>query len=607
MGSLLERTWTWEFALPPEALWPVLADTVRFNEAAGFPRYELLEKPRPDGSVERIGTARLGPFRLSWAEGDFDFVAGRGFTQRRRFLRGPVRGLEAHMALEPTGAGTSVFWRLRLEASNLLVAESLRLAWLPHTGRILDRLVRDGAAFAAGQRAVPYDLGPPHLGDGAARLRNLAAKLDHPLKKRLIEFLSTAPDVDVARIRPRRLARLWNAGDRDVIELCLAATKGGILDLHWGLLCPRCRGAKAIVASLDALPKGAHCQSCNIDYGRDFVRNVEASFRPTPSVRSIAVGGFCLSSPVLTPHVAVQQRLAPGETRRLDLALPAGRWRVRTLEPGEALELDHPGGALPEIAVEGAALRLGSESGALRNAGAVARTVVVESREWAREALTAHEVTTLQLFRDLFGAETLRPGDDVAIEQVTLMFTDLRGSTALYGRLGDARAYGLVREHFAYLAAAIRHHDGAIVKTIGDAVMAAFADPADAVRAALDVQRGVAAFNRSSGWSAICIKLGLHAGPCIAVTLNDRLDYFGSTVNLAARLQGRSEGDDLVLSASLAEDPAVAPLLGDLGLEEETARLKGFEAPVRLFRLRTVDVAKPVDASAAGLATPAGP
>src|SRR5689334_3623144 len=225
MGSLLERTWTWEFNLPPEALWPVLADTTRFNEAAGFPRYELFENPRPDGSVERIGTARLGPFRLSWAEGDFDFVAGRGFTQRRRFLRGPVRGLEAHMALEPTGAGTRVSWRLRLEASNLLVAESLRLAWLPHTGRILDRLVRDGAAFAAGQRAVPYDLDPPHLGDGAARLRNLAAKLDHPLKQRLLEFLSTAPDIDVARIRPRRLARLWDAGGREVIELCLAATK----------------------------------------------------------------------------------------------------------------------------------------------------------------------------------------------------------------------------------------------------------------------------------------------------------------------------------------------------------------------------------------------
>jgi class 3 adenylate cyclase len=389
--------------------------------------------------------------------------------------------------------------------------------------------------------------------------------------------------------------------------LCLAATKGGILELHWDLLCPRCRGAKATVASLDALPKGAHCPSCNIEYGRDFARNVEASFRPAPTIRLVAEGGFCLASPILTPHVAVQLHLEPGETRLLDVGLPAGPWRLRTLEPGAAADLDHGGGILPGIAIEETALRLGAPSGTVRNDGTLARTLVVESREWAKEALTAHEVTTLQLFRDLFGAETLRPGDEVAIEQVTLMFTDLRGSTALYGRLGDARAYGLVREHFAYLAAAVRRHDGAIVKTIGDAVMAAFADPADAVRAALDVQRGIAEFNRSSGWNAICIKLGLHAGPCIAVTLNDRLDYFGTTANLAARLQGRSEGDDLVLSASLVEDPAVAPLLADLRVGEETARVKGFDTPVRFFRLRAADAGEPADTAVTCLASPASP
>jgi class 3 adenylate cyclase len=600
MAALLERTWTWRFDETPAALWPVLADTARFNEAAGFPRYERVETPRPDGSVERVGTARIGLLRLSWEEGDFDFVAERGFVQERRFRNGPLRSLEARLALEPEGGGTRVSWQLRLEPANALLGALLRLAWLPGAARVIDRLVRDGAAFAAGTRAVPFDAARPKLGAGAARLRQLAARLDHKLADALVTLLSTAPDLDVARIRPRRLARLWQADPRSVIELCLAATKGGILELRWDLLCPRCRGAKASVASLDELPQGAHCPSCNIDYGRDFVRNVEASFRPAPAIRTVAAGGYCLASPVLTPHVVAQQRLEPGEARTLDLALRPGKWRLRTLEPGAAIELDHPGGMLPGIEIDGTALGLEGAPGTIRNRGSAARTLVVESRAWVEDALTAHEVTTLQLFRDLFGAETLRPGDEVAIEQVTLMFTDLRGSTALYGRLGDARAYALVREHFAYLAGTIRRHDGAIVKTIGDAVMAAFADPADAVRAALAVQRGVAAFNRSSGWNAICIKLGLHAGPCIAVTLNERLDYFGSTVNLAARLQGRSEGDDVVFSAALVADAAVAPLLAELPLEAETATVKGFETPVRFYRLRSLGAEA---AEATGLAT----
>ena len=199
--------------------------------------------------------------------------------------------------------------------------------------------------------------------------------------------------------------------------------------------------------------------------------------------------------------------------------------------------------------------------------------------------MTAHRATLLQAFRDLLPGEALRPGEDIAIDNVTLMFTDLAGSTALYERIGDGRAYRLVRDHFAFLAATVRRHNGTLVKTIGDAVMAAFSDPADAVRAALSVQDEVRSFNAEQGGDAITIKIGLHGGPCIAVTMNDRLDYFGSTVNTAARLQGQSLGADVVLSQSLATDPAVAPLLADRRRTAEQARLKGLAQPVPFARL----------------------
>jgi class 3 adenylate cyclase len=165
------------------------------------------------------------------------------------------------------------------------------------------------------------------------------------------------------------------------------------------------------------------------------------------------------------------------------------------------------------------------------------------------------------------------------------MFSDLKGSTALYERVGDAAAYRLVREHFAFLAATVREHDGALIKTIGDAVMAAFADPADAVAAALAIQRKVADFNRAHGGAGIVIKLGLHCGPTIAVTLNDRLDYFGGTVNMAARLQNESRGGDIVLSSAMLEDAAAAALLRGLAVREEVATLKGFDRPVPFRRI----------------------
>src|SRR6185437_7498089 len=94
---------------------------------------------------------------------------------------------------------------------------------------------------------------------------------------------------------------------------------------------------------------------------------------------------------------------------------------------------------------------------------------------------------TRQTFRKLFRSEHVDEEEGLGIRQVTFLFTDLKGSTALYERLGDLNAYGLVRQHFAFLEAVAHRHAGAIVKTIGDAVMAAFSRPVHAVEAALDI------------------------------------------------------------------------------------------------------------------------
>jgi class 3 adenylate cyclase len=224
------------------------------------------------------------------------------------------------------------------------------------------------------------------------------------------------------------------------------------------------------------------------------------------------------------------------------------------------------------------------------NTGSAERYAVIEDRRWAQDALTAHEATTMQAFRDLFADAVLRPGDQVAIGRIAFLFTDIKGSSDLYNRVGDARAYGLVREHYAVLTRAVREHDGAVVKTIGDAVMAAFADPANALEAALAIRDDIARSNGDAAAgtgaeAAIVVKLGLHVGPCIAVTLNDRLDYFGRTVNLAARLQNESQGGDIVLSQAMAEEPAVAQRLRDLEPAAETARVKGFAEAIALRRI----------------------
>jgi len=593
------RTWTWRFDAPPSPVWTAMADTARFNEAAGLPKHAIVETPRPDGSVEYVGKARKGPFALEWREHPVNWVHERWFEHRRTFLKGPLRTLYATLRLSPEGRGTRGDYTVEATAANPLGALILATGFFPSIGKTFGKLVAEADEFARGRREQPFDVLPPALpAEAAERAAAVAAAIEktshgHGLARRLADHVLTAPEVDLWTIRPLALARRWDVPERHAIELCLQAVRSGLLELRWDILCPRCRVAKSQSGGLDSLPRGAHCSTCNVDYDREFSKNVEASFHPAPALRPISGGEYCLFGPMSTPHIKVHVTVPAGEARSIDADLPFGPYRLRTLEPGPEATVTWSAGGFPAVVIDGASVAPGPPAAAgtidLVNRSGRALTFIVEDRAWVRDALTADRVTALQAFRDLFSDEALRPGDDVAVGRVALMFTDLRGSTGLYQRVGDAPAFHLVRDHFAFLAETVRAQDGAVVKTIGDAVMAAFMRPADAVAAALAVQRKVAEFNRAHAAhgdrEGIVIKLGLHCGPCIAVTLNGRLDYFGSVVNKAARLQGQSRGGDIVLSREIAADPEAAKLIAPFRPGEESAALKGFSEPQPFLRI----------------------
>jgi adenylate cyclase len=203
--------------------------------------------------------------------------------------------------------------------------------------------------------------------------------------------------------------------------------------------------------------------------------------------------------------------------------------------------------------------------------------LILESLAWGDQAATAAEVTALQIFRDLFSSEALRPGEQISVGTLTVLFTDLRNSTLLYREIGDATAFGRVMNHFDVLKKVIAEEDGALVKTIGDAVMAVFRRPVSALKAMLSAQEMLA--SPAAGIAPLVLKAGIHSGPCIAVTLNDRLDYFGSTVNMAARLEGLSTGNDVIISHALYDDPEVRDFVKSENLQATPFEmlLKGFQ------------------------------
>jgi class 3 adenylate cyclase len=414
------------------------------------------------------------------------------------------------------------------------------------------------------------------------------------LVKHLDEFLENADDLSLQRIRPYILADRWGLPRRSVLETFLRATRLGMLDMSWDLLCPSCRGVADTNLSLGNVKAATHCNTCNIDFTANFDHNVEVIFRPNPSVRSIEITlEFCVGSPQRQPHIVLMQTLWPREEMTFSTKLEEGRYTLRTsgLSGSRGLIAEKSGEPSFEARAAGDGWPYGEAHLSLLprirllNSTPDPQTFQIERTVWSDQAATAADVTILQVFHDLFSTEVLRLGEELSVGSVTLMFTDLRDSTRLYRQIGDASAFGRVREHFEVLEAAVILEGGGIVKTMGDSVMAAFRKPSAALKAIQYVQKNLT--ERDKG---LWLKVGIHHGPCIVVNLNDRLDYFGSTVNIAARLPGFSNGGEVIFSESVRDDPEVVQFLENNIQENMVTRfsgdVKGYEQPFPLWRLK---------------------
>ncbi len=610
-----EFHYRWQFDLEssPQQIWPFVADTNRFNRDTGVPSIGMVaDQGGLRNARRRLHLSAFG-IPVEWEEQPFEWVRPQRFGVVRRYSKGPISELRVRVELEPlatissgnqAATGTRLVYEVWAKPKNLVGSLAIPVQIGVISARNFSRTIRDYDQLARhGRPAASESRGVRFASGGRERLLALSEKLvasgnDQEVVALLVDHLENADEFAAARMRPYELARFWNKPRRQVLETCLCATRAGILDLQWNLMCPLCRGGNAMKSLTEVDPK-VHCPGCNIDFSVNLEQSVELTFRPNPAIRKVEAEMFCIGGPQVMPHVAAQQLLAPGGARTIDLHLDYGRYRVRTMSiPGwqHLYAADHE---RPVRTIRATADGWTSEELPINkqselqfeNATDEEQLFILERTAWSDEAATAAEVTALQVFRDLFATEALRPGEQISVGTLTVLFTDLKNSTRMYREIGDATAFGHVMNHFDVLKEVIAEHGGALVKTIGDAVMAVFRQPAAALQAMLHAQQLLA---DSGNRHPLNLKAGLHVGPCIAVTLNERLDYFGSTVNLAARLEGQSTGQDIVISSAVYDDPEVRSFLRQPGNGIVARRfeipLKGFdEEQFELWRIARAD------------------
>src|SRR5215203_2536070 len=591
-------SWQWDIKSTPEAIWPFAADTNRFNRDTGQPEIELLDN--------LMGTKharmKLPVIKVEWEEEPFEWTYPYSFGIVRKYSKGPLDEMRVQANFDPLPeGGTHITYQTWIVTSNLLAQIGMPFAIgviaksrFEKAFRRYDRIANRGS--------IVFDTGRPRglSSNGRARFKSqsetvISQGTDPALIAQLEEFFNQADDLSLQRIRPYALADRWKVNRRAVLEMFLRSTRAGILDMYWDLLCPSCRGTTEGHTNLAEVHGKSHCDTCQIDFSVNFDHNIEVVFRPNSAIMKVEFNAaFCVGSPQMQPHVFMTQTISALRPLPIPIQLEQGRYTLRASNAPGSLSLFADADGVDKVdiratqygfPVEGQHVSLLPTLN-LINATEADSTFTLERTTWSDQAATAADVTALQVFRDLFATEVVRPGEEISIGSITLLFTDLRDSTRLYRKIGDASAFGRVREHFEILEKAIAEEGGAIVKTMGDAVMATFRHPIDALRSVWNAQTEIAKRGEPMLW----LKVGLHKGPCIVVNLNDRLDYFGSTVNITARLPNFSQGGELIFSEDFYSDPEIQDFIaGNIppsALSKISGELKGFDEPFTMWKLR---------------------
>src|ERR1700723_2203262 len=469
------------------------------------------------------------------------------------------------------------------------------------------------------------------MSDIQAQFSVLKQTADPAVADAIVQLIETGEDHELNRINVLDFSKQNGFDEERVISGFLHASRLGLFDLTWNVLCPGCGGVLDAHATLKSLRHDDyHCGLCACGYEASVDEQVEVAFTVSPRIRRIAAhdpntlpvweyfkqvfwsSGVDLdkeSFASLTDEVTLDAlELPAGEKGTMSLQLPPQFVIVFEPVTHSAQFIDVQGEPTKErqqlsliynktpsptggtITLRPGPLRLALDNQAgvrVLPAVFIAADALHHLIGKRKPFLTAKRMLTNQTFRDVYKADNLNIDQRLKITSLTFLFTDLKGSTALYERVGDLAAFDLVRAHFRALLEIIASEKGAVVKTIGDAVMATFLKPEHAIAAGLRMRAAMEALNAERGTGDLVVKIGIHEGPCLAVMLNERQDYFGQTVNIAARVQGLATSQSIHVTGGMVELPAVSALLQERAIKpiRKEAALRGISDKVMVYEI----------------------
>jgi serine/threonine protein kinase len=558
-STVRRYTFTFPLSSSPSALWPFVSNTERLNRAIGLGAVEESISVE-NGDVAMHGKSKQAGFSLAWKENPYEWIFERRLGVLREYDVGPLRSLQSTVELFRDGAGTRLVQTIEAEPRGLIGKAAAAIEIGLRTRRALEKTYTRIDALLQGRLGHNPEIDAfeasgqvsAEVDRRCALLEKLAVSqgADAQAIEALGTFIRLSPSQELARIRPIALARRFKLPEQVVVDATYVAASVGLLKPLWDLLCPSCRVPASIEETLRALRAHGRCEVCDLEFSLDLASSIELIYQVHPSIRIADPATYCISSPVHTPHVMAQLRVAAGETRTLELRLPEGQYQFvaratkvsaafRVKENAPTAHWDVP----LSLGPTNDATKVFSGGGQrfeIKNDTDRASQVRIERMTPRDDVLTAARALSSSLFKRLFPDQVLSDGAMLRVGAVTLLL--IEPAPGFVSGFGLEDLYGF----FRVVDDVVASSGGAVVRLHGEGVMSAFDDPAAAINAVTLIGERTKHPNR--------LRAAVHRASAGAVTLNERLDYFGVCVSELLELIAHAGAGEILLSDDVAAD-----------------------------------------------------
>lgn len=520
-NRLVECLYTYELPVFPHEIWPYLIDTSRMNKDLGFP-------PREEKEINgenHVSTVTLGR-KEEWIEKPWIWIFEKEVQNHRIFLKGWMAEQRGVFTVEPAPDNKTI------------VSVYFRWAFHNPLNRALFSLVPDALgkkfqSFFDEKFKVILQERRQAINDG----RKKDPVMDPYQEVR--DYILGADPLDLDRLHVKDLSKKLNIPMDLVIDVCVRLVKEGLLTLTWDIVCPHCRGVKVKNNSLSSINEPNSCEPCGITFNLEAEQAIEVVFHVSPKLREIQNVVYCAAEPAKKKHIKLNQEIKADEFKEFRLTLTPGTYNLRA-KKSKGLITVHVEESSTEIDMSWDGL----ETKKVRVRPSFTLKIWNKTKEddlytfeeawWFNDRLLAGEALSHPHLREIFSEDHISVGMKLNIGSQVILFTDIVGSTPFYKTLGDAVALKVVQSHYKEVSDIITNNGGVVVKYIGDAIMAAFIDIEKAMQCAVGIQ---AAFNKARNDVPIKLRVSLHEGKVLAANMNVGIDYFGNTVNEAAKIQ----------------------------------------------------------------------